>query len=157
MKLYFLRHGRADWPNWKGPDDDRPLTKAGRKEVRAVARFLVRLKVRPELILTSPLPRAAQTAEIAARELEMKCRVEKLLAPKFDLPRWRRIQKKHAGKVLLLVGHEDDFSRVIAGLTGGRVKLAKAGVALVELESPKSGQLRWLFPPKVARGCGPPG
>lgn len=151
MKLYFLRHGRADWPDWQGADDDRPLTKAGRKEVRALARLLVRLKVRPDLILTSPLPRAAQTAAIAAAELKVKCREEKLLAPDFDLARWRRVEKKHPGKNLLLVGHEEDFSRVIAGLTSGRVKLAKAGVALVELESPARGRLCWLFPPKVAR------
>ena len=62
MKLYFLRHGQADWPNWEGPDDDRPLTEAGREEVQAVAQLLVRLKAAPDLILTSPLPRAAQTA-----------------------------------------------------------------------------------------------
>lgn len=149
MKLYFLRHGRADWPDWAGADDDRPLTKPGRKEVRAVARLFVRLKVRPDLILTSPLPRAAQTAEIAAKQLGVKCCEEKLLAPDFDLARWQRLQKKHAGKVLLLVGHEEDFSRVIASLTNGRIKLAKAGIALVELESPTRGRLCWLFPPKV--------
>ncbi|HEY2568989.1 MAG TPA: phosphoglycerate mutase family protein, partial [Candidatus Udaeobacter sp.] len=62
MKLYFLRHGQADWPNWKKPDDERPLTKRGKREMRDVAKFLDRLKVRPDLIVTSPLPRAAQTA-----------------------------------------------------------------------------------------------
>lgn len=115
-----------------------------------MARLLVRLKVRPGLILTSPLPRAKQTAEIAAEELGVKCRVEKLLAPDFDLARWKRIQKEHAGKVLLLVGHEEDFSRLIAALTSGRVKIAKTGVVLVELETPVRGKLRWLLPPKAA-------
>lgn len=150
MKLYFLRHGRADWADWKGPDDDRPLTKAGRKEIRAVARLLVRLKVRPDLILTSPLTRAAETAEIAAAKLKVKCREEKLLAPDFDLTRLRKIQKMHPGKCLFLVGHEEDLSRVIASLTGGRVKVAKAGIALVELKPHTRGRLCWLFPPKVA-------
>jgi phosphohistidine phosphatase len=60
MKLYFLRHGEADWPDWKKPDDERPLTKAGRKEMNEVGKFLHRLKVFPDLIVTSPLPRAAQ-------------------------------------------------------------------------------------------------
>ncbi len=119
--------------------------------MRAVAQLLVRLKVRPDLVLTSPLPRAAQTAVIAAAELEAKFREEKLLAPGFDLAGWQLLQRKHPDKVLLLVGHEEDFSRVIAGLTSGRIRLAKAGVALVELESPASGKLRWLFPPKIAR------
>ena len=70
MELYFLRHGEADWPDWKKSDDERPLTKRGKKEMHEVAAFLVRLKVQPDLILTSPLPRAAQTAEIAAEHLE---------------------------------------------------------------------------------------
>ena len=61
------------------------------------------------------------------------------------------MQKKHPGKDLMLVGHEDDFSLTIGALTGGRVKVAKAGVALVELNAPDRGRLRWLFPPKVAR------
>ena len=64
MKLCFLRHGEADWPDWNKPDDERPLTERGRKEMKRVARFLERLKLVPDAILTSPLPRASQTAEI---------------------------------------------------------------------------------------------
>ena len=71
MYLYFLRHGEADWPGWKGPDDDRPLTKAGRKEVHEVAEFLVGLKVKVEAVLASPLPRATQTADIAAEHFKV--------------------------------------------------------------------------------------
>jgi phosphohistidine phosphatase len=149
-KLYFLRHGQADWPNWQKADDDRPLTKAGRKEVDAVGRLLVRLKVAPDLILTSPLPRAAQTAEIVAKHLKMETVEEKLLAPGFDLAKLGRLQKKHGERSLLLVGHEDDFSLTIAGLTKGRVKVAKAGFAMVELSAPDRGTLRWLFPPRLA-------
>ena len=40
MKLYLLRHGKADWPNWDQPDDERPLTEEGKKEVAAVAKLL---------------------------------------------------------------------------------------------------------------------
>jgi len=72
MQLYFLRHGEADWPDWKKSDDERPLTDFGKKEMRDVGKFLARLKVRPDLIVTSPLPRASQTAEIAAEYLEVK-------------------------------------------------------------------------------------
>ena len=69
MRLYFLRHGAADWPDWKKPDDERPLTKAGRKEVHEVGELLTALRVQLDVILTSPLPRAAQTADIAAEHL----------------------------------------------------------------------------------------
>ncbi len=58
MKLYFMRHANADWPGWSGADDERPLTKKGRKETREMAKLLCRLRVDPALILSSPLPRA---------------------------------------------------------------------------------------------------
>lgn len=150
MRLYFLRHGAADWPDWNKPDDERPLTKPGRKEVQQVGEFLARLKADPDLILTSPLPRAAQTADIAAEHLRVRVREEKLLAPGFGATDLKRLLRKYPQQSLMLVGHEPDFSTVIASVTGGKVKLSKAGVALVDLDSGK-GQLRWLLPPKIAK------
>ncbi len=148
MRLYFLRHGAADWPDWDKPDDERPLTEEGRRELHQVAEFLARLKTRPDLILTSPLPRAAQTAEIAAEHLGAEVREEKVLAPGFGAEDLKRLRDKYPKQVLMLVGHEPDFSSAIASLTGGTVKLSKAGVAMLELEL---GELRWLFPPKIAK------
>ena len=79
MQLYFLRHGEADWPGWTKPDDERPLTDFGKKEARQVAKFLNRLKVKPDLIVSSPLPRALQTAEAAAEQLKAKLREDEAL------------------------------------------------------------------------------
>jgi phosphohistidine phosphatase len=152
MKLYFLRHGEADWPNWKKPDDERPLTKRGKREMRDVAKFLDRLKVRPDLIVTSPLPRAAQTAEIAADYLKAKVRKDELLAPGFGASKMRTVLNRHRANTLMLVGHEPDFTNAISGLTGASLKLAKAGVALVDVDLESAeGKLLWLFPPKVSR------
>jgi phosphohistidine phosphatase len=151
MELYFLRHGEADWPDWKKPDEERPLTKHGKKEMREVAAFLKQVKARPDLIVTSPLPRASQTAEIAAERLKIKCREDKLLAPGFGLPDLERLLKRYPEESLMIVGHEPDFSEVISDLTGASLKLSKAGIALVELHrSWRSGRLLWLFPPKIA-------
>ena len=58
MKLYLLRHGKADWPDWNRPDDERPLDKAGRREMKQIAKFLAGLKLKPIALLTRPLPRA---------------------------------------------------------------------------------------------------
>lgn len=150
MRLYFLRHGVADWPDWKKPDDERPLTKAGRKEVHKVAEFLTRLKVELDLILTSPLPRAAQTADIAAEHFKVRVREEKLLEPGFRREDLKQILRKYPEQVLMLVGHEPDFSDVIGKISGGDVKISKTGVALVELDGSK-GKLLWLFPPRLAK------
>jgi phosphohistidine phosphatase len=150
MRLYFLRHGPADWPDWKKPDDERPLTKAGRKEVHEVGKFLAALKAQPAVILTSPLPRAAQTADIAAEHLRVRAREEKLLEPGFQIEDLTRLLRKFPQQVLMLVGHEPDFSAVIKALTGADLKLSKSGVALLDLNLQK-GRLLWLFPPKIAR------
>jgi phosphohistidine phosphatase len=152
MYLYFLRHGAADWPNWKKPDDERPLTESGKKEVRQVAKFLRRLKVRPSVIVTSPLPRAAQTAEIAADCLKAKLRKDGSLAPGFGISELRTLLKQNRADSLMIVGHEPDFTDVISELTGASLKLSKAGVALVDIDSESErGRLLWLFPPKFAR------
>ena len=152
MKLYFLRHGEADWPDWKRSDDERPLTKRGKKEMRDVAKFVADLKVRPDLIITSPLPRASQTAEIAADYLKAKLRKDELLAPGFGIDQLRTVLKRHRAKTLMLVGHEPDFTNIISELTGASLKLSKAGVALVDVDpESEAGKLLWLFAPKFAR------
>jgi phosphohistidine phosphatase len=152
MQLYFLRHGEADWPGWTKPDDERPLTDFGKKEVRQVAKFLNRLKVKADLIVTSPLPRALQTAEVAAEQLKTKLRQDEALEPGFGISELRTVVKRHGSKVLMLVGHEPDFSSVISALTGAFLKLSKAGVALVDIDlETEKGRLLWLFPPKFAR------
>lgn len=151
MTLFFLRHGEADWPDWDRPDDERPLTKKGKKEMQRVAQFLRDLEVQPTLIISSPLPRALQTAKIAAKYLRSELREERALADGFDAAKLRTLLKSQAGEELMIVGHEPSFSAVIRALTGGEVKLAKAGVARVELEDDgRSGRLIWLFPPKIS-------
>lgn len=151
MKLYFLRHGKADWPNWNKPDDERPLTEEGKVQVAAVAKLLARLEIAP-VIVTSPLPRASQTADIAGRHLGRKVQLDPLLRPGFDAAKLKKLLKDLSGESLMVVGHEPDFTRTIFQLTGAQTKLSKAGVALVQLDpGSMKGELRWLVPPKFAR------
>ena len=152
MQLYFLRHGEADWPGWTKPDDERPLTDSGKKEVRQVVKCLSRLKVKLDSIVTSPLPRALQTAEIAAEQLKTKLRQDEALEPGFGISELSTVLTRHRSKVLMLVGHEPDFSSVISAMTGAFLKMSKAGVALIDIDpETEKGRLLWLFPPKFAR------
>jgi phosphohistidine phosphatase len=154
MQICFLRHGDADWPDWDKPDDERPLTRRGRKEMKRVAKFLKQLKFRPGAILSSPLPRARQTAEIAAKRLGLQVQIEPGLAHGFDLERLRHMSTNVDAERLIIVGHEPEFSAVIKELSGSRVKLAKAGIALMEAdEDCGSGELSWLFPPTIAKAA----
>jgi phosphohistidine phosphatase len=151
MKFYLLRHGEADWPNWDRPDDERPLTQAGKDQVAAVARMLARLEIAPAIV-SSPLPRASQTAEIAGKYLNQKVRIDPLLRPGFDAGKLETLLKDFPGDSLMVVGHEPDFTQTIYQLTGGKTKLSKAGVAFIELHAASmEGELRWLIPPKFAK------
>ena len=151
MDLYFLRPGEADWPNWKKDDDERPMKKRGKREMHEVASLLKRVKARPDIIVTSPLPRAAQTAEIAAKHLKVKCKEDKLLAPGFRRPELERVLRKYPEESVMIVGHEPDFTETISDLTGASLKLSKAGIALVDLNrSWRHARLLWLIPPKIA-------
>jgi phosphohistidine phosphatase SixA len=108
--------------------------------------------MRSDLIVTSPLPRASQTAKIAAEYLKAKLREDELLSPGFGMSELKTILKRHRAKSIMLVGHEPDFTTVISGLTGASLKLSKAGVALVDVDAEsEQGKLLWLFPPKLAR------
>ncbi len=152
MQICFLRHGEADWPEWDKPDDERPLTRSGRKEMKRVGKFLAELKFSPAAIYTSPLPRARQTAEIAAKCLNVAIRVESGLTKGFNAERLRGIMARADAECVMVVGHEPNFSEVIKDLTGGEVKLSKAGVALLQTNAGcTEAKLLWLFPPKTAK------
>ena len=152
MRLYFLRHGEADWPNWDRPDDERPLTERGKKEMRKVARFLHALNIPLEEIVSSPLPRARQTADIVADRFQMHVREHELLAHGFNVSGCKKLAQQYPVDELMIVGHEPTFTEVIAALTGATCKLSKGGVALVDLGAERmNGRLLWLFPPKLAK------
>jgi phosphohistidine phosphatase len=152
MRLYFLRHGEADWPNWDRPDDERPLTERGKKEMRKVAKFLRELDIPLDDILSSPLPRACQTAEIVADRFNLHVREKETLGGGFNLTGLKELIQEYPVENLMIVGHEPNFTEVISKLTGADCKLSKGGIALVELaENEINGRLLWLFPPKIAK------
>lgn len=151
IDIYFFRHGLADWPDWHRPDDERPLNKNGRKETHQVAAYLAELGMKPEIILTSPLPRASQTAEIAAKHLRAPIEVTKHLDKRFSVSALRKILPARIDNVMV-VGHEPNFSRVIKKLTGGEIKMRKSGVARLKIDPAKMrGRLEWLLPPETCR------
>jgi phosphohistidine phosphatase len=118
-----------------------------------VAGRLAKAGIGVDAVLTSPLARARQTAEIAAAALGCDDRLadDERLGHGLDRKHLAAIVAEHAGaQALMLVGHEPDFSTIIAQITGGTVVLKKAGVARVDLdEQTMRGVLVWLLPPRV--------
>jgi phosphohistidine phosphatase len=156
MELYFLRHGLAgERSEWIGHDEDRPLTAAGKAQTAREAAGLSRLGLIPDLILTSPLVRAKQTAEILARALGIPERVgiDEQLSPGFGRKELRQIVSENSGRdKLMLVGHEPDFSKIVGRLIGNaQVVMKKGGLAVVELTDLESleGRLLCVATPKM--------
>ena len=152
MRLYFLRHGIADWPDWDpARDHERPLTKDGMKKMKEQARALADLDLKIDAILSSPYTRAYQTADIIAGRLSLDVKTEPLLAPGFNSDKLAEIARSFADdQALLLVGHEPNFSMVIAELIGGgRVQLKKGALARVDVNRELQGELVWLLQPKL--------
>lgn len=159
MELYFLRHGiAAD----KSPDENgdaaRPLTKEGIAKMKAAAHGLRKMSLKLDVLLSSPLVRAHETAEIVARELGPELRLTDALAPGCDVARLFELLGEHRGaERMMLVGHEPDFSALVGALTGGsRVLMKKGGLARVDIEvlEPGAGTLVWLIPPRGMRMAG---
>jgi phosphohistidine phosphatase len=154
MKIYFLRHGLAgERSEWKGDDAARPLTDAGIEKTKRIAATLSKLNLGLDTIITSPLARARQTAEIVAQQLDLKLIEDTRLAPGFNDEQLRAVLLDYPDvNDIMVVGHEPDLSETISALIGGgRVVCKKGGLALVDLPNAQSreGELVWLVPPKV--------
>ena len=156
MKLYFLRHGLAgESSEWKGADFARPLTEEGIAKMKRTAETCSRLELDLQLILSSPLVRAYQTAEIVARQFKMLDKLVKddRLGPRFSIKFLSEILAEHSkADSLMLVGHEPSLSDTVGHLIGGgRIVFKKGALACVELSDASSlvGELVWLIPPKV--------
>ena len=166
MNLLIIRHGPAgNREAWEaeGKDDRlRPLTPKGKKEIRRAAAGLRRLVPELEVLATSPWTRAAETAEIVAREyggdVEM---VEELTSdhkPEDLLP-W--IQQQRGKEMVAVVGHEPHLGLLAGYLLTGKsvsfVDLKKGGACLLELSDavkPGSGVLEWLYTDRELRRLG---
>jgi phosphohistidine phosphatase len=156
MELYFLRHGEARKKDeWQGEDSERPLSKDGITRMKEEATAIAGLGLGLELIITSPLVRARQTADIVARALALRQSlvIDDRLSPGFGRDALAQVLKKHSNrKSVMLVGHDPDFSETIAAcIGGGRVECKKGGFARVDLDDPATlrGTLIWLMPPRV--------
>jgi phosphohistidine phosphatase len=157
VKLYFLRHERAqERQEWTGDDVDRPLTDEGKLRIQRNAAAIVKF-VTSDIILTSPLTRARQTAEILATALHIEDILveDGRLSPGFNKRVLAGILADYPGyRSILLVGHEPDFSATIRALIGGgRLVCKKGALACVRINATSSvsltGELLWLLPPKL--------
>jgi phosphohistidine phosphatase len=156
MDLILIRH--ADASRDAPTDFDRDLTGKGEKQSTKVGRFLDYLGIKPDIILTSPLVRAKQTADLVDEVLKTKGGVveDERLACGMDAKAAFAMLKDHKDKdSVAFVGHEPDFSNLCASLMGMEsaycIDVKKASCALFDVEERKVGgaALKWMVPPKL--------
>jgi phosphohistidine phosphatase len=155
LQLYLLRHADAGDPMaWAGDDAERPLSAKGKRQARRLGSMLADIGFRPDLILTSPKVRAADTARIVGRAVDVKPNDERRLASSFELNDVGSILAAHPdARRVVLVGHDPEFSSTASTLTGAAIELRKGAIARIDLPESQAaagqGVLRWLIPPGV--------
>jgi phosphohistidine phosphatase len=131
VQLYLLRH--ADAETVAPSDDERFLSEKGMMQAQRVARFCEAHELRPEIVFTSPLRRAHQTAAVVADKLGVELRTVRWLAPGATpeaIVQEVKDYRSHAS--VMLVGHEPDFSHLAAYLVGAHeaanIRIRKASL-----------------------------
>jgi phosphohistidine phosphatase len=159
-QLYLIRHGVAAERGEAWPDDaKRPLTERGMSRLRKGARGLARLGVSLDIVLTSPLVRTRQTAEIVAAAFDPRPSLVNVdgLAPDGSYQAvLADLEKQSKRAHIALVGHEPGIGELAARLIGTRhpVEFKKGAICRIDVEAlPPAGpgSLRWFLTPKILR------
>jgi phosphohistidine phosphatase len=162
LELFVLRHGEAGKALPPSPKElQRPLTEAGREEIESIGKSLKSWGLNFDIVLTSPLRRAKETAETVAKVLEIEDRLEESddLKPEGNrLQLFNKLSKMKSQASVLIVGHEPYLSvligDIIAGNPNSHISLKKGGMAKIEIDtfSPKIlGELKWLLTARQIR------
>lgn len=161
MKLYLVRHGIAvDHVGGEiATDFDRPLTPEGVAETDLVATALRKLGVKPELLVSSPLVRAIQTAEIFRKVLDSREEIK--ICPALQpgghpAELFKSLGKTRANEIMFF-GHEPDMGELAAKLIQAgadfHLPFKKAGVCRIDVSQlpPAGGVMKWFITPKIAK------
>lgn len=162
MELILVRHGiAADIGGEIRSDRERPLTAEGRDETELVARGLKRAGVKIDQLVSSPLVRARQTAEIFAEVYKMdKPDICDALACGIDMQAlFKFLKTLKKAESIALFGHEPDMGELAQTLLGAEfaIPFKKAGVCRIDvfdLPPTTGGILKWFLPPKLVRHMG---
>ena len=161
MQVFLLRHGIAEDPKSYGDDASRAITREGKKKVERVLFSAAHAGVRPELILTSPLQRARETAEIAAEVLAYEGEVETTATLGPGVPAsevWQLIRANRQRQSVLLVGHNPQLSELastLIGAPGANLELRKGALMRIDfktISARPNGILRWCLTASLTKG-----
>jgi phosphohistidine phosphatase len=156
MRVLFIRHAAAeDRASSNGSDLDRRLTDEGREDARRMFKALASLYPEPNRVISSNAVRARETAEIFCSCFgRSKHATSSLLNPGSGFKEFRRLISELSGspELIVLVGHEPDFSSILGHIvadSGLRIDVKKASCIEVEINGLCKGELKLMLTPKA--------
>jgi len=158
MNLHLMRHANAGIPRDSAKlDAKRGLIKEGKEQCMLMGRMLGALKVQPDVIISSPLKRALQTAQFVGNELgyDGKVEISPALTPDASFADFSKMLEKYADRQdILVVGHNPSLfqflGRLITGNGAAGVRMRKGSVARIDMDK-HPPLLQWLIDPRMAR------
>lgn len=157
--IYLLRHTKAEDRSVLRPDVDRCLVEKGRQQAMRIGAFMRRQQLKPDQVLTSPYPRAMQTAMLVAASADLDCDVHEALwlshctatgvqlaQLRQDISEW----PEHS----LLVGHEPELSALLAALIDAdvaKLQIKKGTLVCLRYDATTGFTLQWLLPWRLMR------
>ena len=158
MDIYFLRHASAGQQSLGANDEKRPIDKTGERQSHDVGRALAALGPKLDVIVSSPLTRALQTAAIVAAELDHKDKIvtDDALRPEASYEQFETLLERYGKKkAILLVGHNPSMTEflmeMLAGGSAEFIDFKKGAVAKVEKVDGQGAMLKWCLTPKLVR------
>ena len=156
MELYFLRHAIALEPkDFKGSDPERPLTEEGIEKIKQAAKGLATFAVDFDAVVSSPYTRARHTAEIVAKVIGLKSKIQysDAMTPFAHFKDFLKlIEEFSANDKILLVGHQPTIGQFVSHLVFGRetanIDISKGGLCRVDIPNAETGilgELKWLL------------
>jgi phosphohistidine phosphatase len=162
LDLFILRHGDAGRKIAAGSTDaKRALTVAGQKEIADISKSLKDLGIKINLVITSPLKRAQETATIVAKTLKVQSKMQEWneLTPEANrIKLYGKLSSYKQDASILIVGHNPYLSEMISEIISedknGHIDLKKGGVARIRITSSNpafKGELKWLITPRLLK------
>lgn len=159
MEIYFLRHASAGQYSPGTNDEKRPIDKTGEQQCRDVGRALAALDLKLDAIISSPLTRALQTAQIVAAELGHKDKIvtDDALRPEASYQQFEGLLARYDKKpAIMVVGHNPSMTEFLLQMLSGSdaasfMDFKKGAVAKVERDGRQQAMLKWCLTPKVVR------
>jgi len=157
--IYLLRHTKAEDRSILRSDVDRSLVEKGRQQALQIGAFIRRQQLQPDQLLTSPYPRAMQTAMLVAASADLRCEVQEVLwlshgtttevqlaALQQSITDW----PEHS----LLVGHEPELSALLTALLNTdatKIRIKKGTLVCMRYDPAAGFSLQWLLPCRLMR------